>query len=126
VVEGVVGVEGGAGGLTDELHVCFLRGAAGLAVVAVLAGGHDVVPGMLAAPIAGEDVVKGEVSRLASAVLAGVAVAQEDVAAAEASAGARSSDYVDEANNRGDLKNEGGATQVASAVLQNLGLASAH
>jgi hypothetical protein len=126
VVEGVVGVEYGWGRLTDELHVCFLRGATGLAVVAVLAGGYHVVPGVLAAPIAREDVVQGEVSRLASAVLAGVAVAQEDVAAAEASAGARSSDYVDEANNRGDLKNEGGATKVASPVLQHLGLASAH
>jgi hypothetical protein len=81
---------------------------------------------MLAAPIAGEDVIKGEVSRLASAVLAGVAVAQEDVAAAEASAGSRPSYYVDEADNRGDLKNEGEATQVASAVLQHLGFASAH
>jgi hypothetical protein len=55
-----------------------------------------------------------------------VAVAQEDVAAAEASAGPRSSDYVDEADNRGDLENEGEATQVAPPVLQHLGLASVH
>jgi hypothetical protein len=55
--------------------VCFPRGATGLAVVAVLAGGDDVLPVVLAAAIAGEDVVEGEVTRAASAVLAGVAVA---------------------------------------------------
>jgi hypothetical protein len=79
---------------------------------------------VLAAPIAGEDVVEGEVTRAASAVLAGVAVAQEDVAAAEAPARVRASDYVDEANNRGDLKYEGGAMQVAPSILQHLGFAS--
>jgi hypothetical protein len=78
--------------LADEVHVCFARGATGLAVVAGLAGGDDVPPVVLAAAIAGEDVVEGEVSRAASAVLAGVAVTQEDVAAAEASLGPRSSD----------------------------------
>jgi hypothetical protein len=106
--------------------VCFLRSATGLAVVAVLAGSDDVIPVVLAAAIAREDVVKGEVTRAASAVLAGVAVTQEDIAAAEASARLRSSDNVDEANNGGDLKNEGGATQVAPPVLQHLGLASVH
>jgi len=106
--------------------VCFLRGATGLAMVATLAGGHDVIPVVLAAPIAGEDVIQGEVSRPASAVLAGVAVTQEDIAAAEASPGPRSSDYVDEANNGGNLKYEGGATQVAPPVLQYLGFASVH
>jgi hypothetical protein len=126
VVEGTVGVEGRPGGLADEVHVCFTRGATGLAVVAVLTGGDDVIPVVLAAAIAGEDVVEGEVTRAASAVLAGVAVAQEDIAAAEASAGPRSSDYVDETDNGGDLKNEGGATQVAPPVLQHLGFASVH
>ena len=126
MVEGAVGVEGETGGLTDELHVCFLRGAAGFAVVAILAGGHYVLPVVLAAPIAGEDVVQGEVSRLASAVLAGVAVTQEDIAAAETSPGPRPSDYIDQANNGWDFKNEGGATQIAPPVLQHLGFASVH
>jgi hypothetical protein len=84
--------------------VRFLRGATGLAVVAVLAGGDDVLPVVLAAAVAGKDVVEGEVTRATSAVLTGVAVTQEDIAAAEASTGPGSSDYVDETNNRGDLK----------------------
>jgi hypothetical protein len=106
--------------------VCFLGDAPSLAVVAVLAGGYHVLPVVLAAPIAGEDVVEGEVSRPASAVLAGVAVTQEDIAAAEPSPRPRPSNYIDQANNRGDLKNEGEATQVAPSVLQHFGLASIH
>jgi hypothetical protein len=93
-------------------------------MVAVLAGSDQVVPVVLAASIARDDVVEGELSRAMAAVLAGVVVTEEDIAATEASAGVRSSDYVDQANHGGDLKNKRGATQVAPSVLQHLGFTS--
>ena len=99
----------------------FLRCVAGLAVVAGLAGRDDVRPLVGAAAVAREDVVERQVSRLLAAVLARVAVAQEDVSAGEAALGTWSTDEVDEADNRGDFEERGGAVEVAAAVFDDLG-----
>ena len=60
---------------------CLLRRLAPLAVVARLARRDEVVPGVGPAAVARHDVVEREVVRLPTAVLAGVAIAAEDLAA---------------------------------------------
>src|SRR5439155_10989336 len=62
-------------GLLDRL--------AALAVVAARAGGDEVLPGVPAAAMTRDDVVERQIMRLPPAVLAGVAVAGEDLAPAQ-------------------------------------------
>ena len=57
-----------------------LEEMATLAMVAGLAGGDEVLPGVAAAAMARDDVVEGKVVGLAAAVLAGVPVPGEDLA----------------------------------------------
>src|SRR3990172_1420599 len=54
-----------------QVHVRLLRRAAGLAMVARLAGRDDVFPIVTAAPVTRKHVVQRQVSRLLAAVLAG-------------------------------------------------------
>src|SRR5438132_739635 len=63
---------------TQERHACLSQGAAALAVVARLAGGDDVLPNMLTAPMARYHVIEGQVVPTPAAVLAGVIVPDED------------------------------------------------
>ena len=67
--------------LGHGLHAALVRQPVALAQVAARAGGDDVAPGGLAAPRAWDDVIEGQLRRRmgAPAVLAGEAVAQEDV-----------------------------------------------
>src|SRR4030067_905239 len=73
----------GRPGLANQLHVGFLRGAARLAPVAGDTGADDVLPGVPAAPVAGDDVVQRELTALLTAVLAGVAVPVENLVACQ-------------------------------------------
>jgi hypothetical protein len=57
---------------------------------------------------------------LLAAVLAGEAVAEEDVAAGEAALRSRPADEVDEADDGGDFVERGWAVEVTSAVLDDL------
>src|SRR6266550_2409794 len=65
--------------MKSEAHL--LEEVAALAMVARLAGRDEVLPGVAAAAMARDDVVEGQVVRLAAAVLAGVPIAGEDLAA---------------------------------------------
>src|SRR6187397_404502 len=65
---------------TVEPEPRLLERLAALAVVARLAGGDEVFPGVTAAPMAGHDVVEREVVGLPAAVLARVAITAEDFA----------------------------------------------
>jgi hypothetical protein len=65
-------------------------------------------------------VVERQVSRLLAAVLAGVAIAQEDVAAGEPSLRSWSADQIDEADDGWDLEKRGGAVEVTAAVFDDL------
>ena len=70
----------GSNGVALEPDPRLLERLAALAVVARLARGDEVLPGVAAAAVARDDVVEGQVVGLAAAVLAGVAVAREDLA----------------------------------------------
>ena len=104
----------------------FLRRAPGLAVVAQLAGGHDVLPIVATPTMAREDVVQRQVSRLLSAVLTSEVIAQEDVPAGKASSWPGSSDEVDQPDYGRNLKDGGWTVEVATPVLNDLGLPAVH
>ncbi len=63
-----------------QAHARLIDELAALAMVAVLARGNEVVPGVHAAAVARDDVVERQVVRRRAAVLAGVLVADEDLA----------------------------------------------
>ena len=67
---------------------------AALAMVARLACGHEVLPRVSAAAMAGHDVVEGQVVALPAAVLAGVPIAGEDLAPAQLDPRPRPADLV--------------------------------
>src|SRR5256885_17269451 len=74
-VDDVVAVDARLLRKLGERHLRFLRRAAGLAVIARLARGHEVVPRVAAASMPRHDVVEGEVALAAAAAgLAGVGV----------------------------------------------------
>lgn len=79
------------GGLAQRVHVDLVGQLVRLAGVATDAGGDDVFPCGPAAFVAGQDVVEIEIGLAEDlgAVLAGVLVAQEDIAAGEADLHAR-------------------------------------
>jgi hypothetical protein len=114
------GVAGGGEGRADKLHVGFSGGLAGFLPIAVGAGADDVFPGVLAAPIAGYDVVEGEVAAFLSAVLAGVFVPIEYLVAGHLSATSRSPDKLGETDNRGELDGGIDGVDIAKAVLNHL------
>ena len=57
----VIGGGGGFGGAVAQGHAGPRVGTATIAEVASGAGGHQIIPAMLAAPVARDDVVNGEV-----------------------------------------------------------------
>src|SRR5258707_2467355 len=76
----IVGRGGGLGRPAAQVHVGFGGRPTALAPVALLAGGHQVVPAMLAAAVARLHVIDGQVRHLPSAILAGVVVATKNLA----------------------------------------------
>ena len=84
----------GSNGGPEQAEARLVERLAALAVVARLAGRDEVLPGVAAAAMARHDVVEGQVVRLAAAVLAGVPVAGEDLAAGQLDARPRPADLV--------------------------------
>ena len=99
---------------------------AALAVVARLARRHEVLPRVAAAAVAREHVVEGEVVRLPAAVLAGVAVAAEDLAPGELDARPRPADVVLEPDDRRGAVDLPDRADLGVVVLDDLGLGPEH
>src|ERR1035437_7879162 len=79
----------------------FVEELAALAVVAGLASGDEVLPAVGAAAVARHDVIEGEVAGLAAAVLAGIAIAAENLSARQLDPRPRLTDLVLEADHGG-------------------------
>src|SRR5687768_4053410 len=79
---------------TPERHVGIAEQLAAFPVIANTAGADQVLPGVLTAAMAGHDVVQREVTRLQTAVLARVVIADEDFAAGQPYSWARPLDQV--------------------------------
>jgi hypothetical protein len=110
-------------GLADEAHAGFFRGTVALAVVAGFASAHQILPGMLAAPVAGDDVVQGQIPGLQAAVLAREIVSDKDLLAAETELWPRPMNQVDQAYDRGQRNSAAGGAQKPMVVFQDLRLA---
>ena len=104
------------------LGYCF----AALAVVAALAGTHQVVPGVRSGLAARDYVVQRQVARAHAAVLAGIIVADEDLFAAQAGAWVGPPDQVLQADDRGAVYRQRGRVDDLVVKLQNLGLSAQH
>ena len=91
-----------------ERHAGLFGEAVGLARIASHAGRDDVLPVRLAPDVPRDDVVEVEllVAELAAAVLAGVRVAQVDVAAGEADLAARHAVVFAEQEHAGDAQHD--------------------
>src|SRR5689334_18289866 len=105
-----------------QTHARLVEQLAALAMVAVLAGGDEVVPGVGAATVARDHMVEGQVMRLGAAVLAGVLVADEDLASRQAHARAGTLDPVVEANDRRCVEDRGCGADLGVVVLDYFGL----
>ena len=66
-----------------QFHVGLFRSPAGFAAVARGAGADDILPGVLPAAVARDDMVEGELFSLFAAVLAGELVAVVNLGAAD-------------------------------------------
>lgn len=80
LVDPVVAADAWLARLAEERHAGLFRRPAALSVVAGLAGGDQVLPAMGTAAMARDDMVDSEVFGLFAAILAGVVVAQEQLA----------------------------------------------
>ena len=76
----VIGIGGWLGGQVHQDHVRLLQPSSPLVMVALRAGRNHVRPGVLAAQVTRQDVVKGQVSGVVSAVLAGEFIPAEYLA----------------------------------------------
>ncbi len=87
-----------------------------------LARGHEVLPGVAAAAMAGHDVVERHVVGLAAAVLADVAVAREDLATRQLDPRSRAPDEVLEADDGGRAELRPRRPDHLVVVLDHFGL----
>ncbi len=94
-------------------------------MVASLASGYDVFPCVLAALASRDDVIKGHVGASSTAVLARVAVAQENLSAREFAAVKGFADHVDETDNLGAFEHPGNGVDVFDTALNRFGFSFA-
>ena len=116
----------GSNGRAKETQAGLLERLATLAVVARLARGDEVLPGVSATPMARNDVVEGQVVGLAAAVLAGMPVAREDLAAGQLDPRSRAADQVLEADDGGRAVFGPRRPDHLVVVLDHFGLLAEH
>lgn len=104
--------------LQRQCHVRLFGGAAAFPEVARRAGGDDIVPGRPPALRAGNDMIEGEVAGVA-AILAGEAIAQEQVEPGESGI-LRRPDKLLERDHRGQLHRHVRAVDLALIMLDDV------
>ena len=119
--ERVVDADARAGRLVGKRHSRLLGRAAGLAVVAGLASGNKIFPGVLSAPMAREHVIKGELAGSFAAVNAGPAVASKDFFAGEPNLGTGAPDKTHEPDDRREGNRLRGTADGPARSFEDLG-----
>ena len=122
------GVEVEGAGLAHQLHAGFERGLVALAAVAGVAAGDQVFPGGGASAGARDHVVEREFARgqHGVAVLAGIAVAQQNVFAREGAALMRDAAVLEQPDHRGQAHGHAGGVQEVSVLFFGHGHALEH
>ena len=111
----------GFGRLVQQVHAGLLGGAPTLVVVAGGAGGDQVLPGMLAAQVAGDEVIDGEGQGVLPAVLASVVIPAQDFAFGQLDRRARAPDHLIQPDDRGPGEDLGDGFDLAAAVQDQAG-----
>ena len=91
--------------------------------VARRARGNQIGPIVLAASVAGHDMIDRQPTCLGAAVLAAVAISAKDLSLAEPDSGARASNHVAEANDRRSWIGLANCVDETASVEHHLGLA---
>src|SRR5215213_5736272 len=122
-LDGVVAPSAWLPRLLAQGHPRFGRELTPLAMVARLARGDEIVPGVHSAAGARHDVVDGQVVTLPPTVLAGVAVTDKDLTPRELHARPRPVDQINHADHRRRRKRARGRLHDPAVGLENLRLA---
>jgi hypothetical protein len=123
LVKDVVGTRVGMKRFTNEPHARFLRCSAGLAVIAALAGRHQVFPCVSAASVSRYYMVDRELMHLLTAIHAREMIALEDLTPRETHFWAWPADHVDESDYRRSRIRHGCGPKQALALFEHLRLA---
>ncbi len=83
----------------QQAHLGLFDGAPTLAMIAMWAGGHQVVPGVLASQVAWDNVIDSQGSRVLTTILAGVVIASQDLALGELDPWAGAMDHFFQSDN---------------------------
>lgn len=98
----------------------FIECAAALAMVTGRAGGHDIAPDMLAASMAGVDMIEGQFRYFPTTVLAGVIIPPENLPAGHFIGDARSADHPLQADDAGDGKTLADGADFSAAIDEQM------
>src|SRR5258708_7674900 len=107
-------------------HARLVGRSTALAMIAAPAGAYQVVPAVSATAVARDDVVQGEIAGTNTAVLAGLVIADEDLAARQAHARTGPLDHVDQPNNGWSWKQTIRRSNRDFGVFEHLRLAAIH
>jgi hypothetical protein len=108
------------GGL-EQGHLGFFQRASAFAMIAGGAGGNHIRPGVGATQMLGHHVVDGEIVRAPPAVLAGIIIAAEDLAAGKPDLHARAVDHLIKSNYGRDGDRLCDSLEIAAAVHHQVG-----
>lgn len=108
-------------GLATQEHIGFFGGVAPFLAVAGGAGGHQIVPTVGAALMAGDNMINGEDVGFAAAILADVIVAAQDLFFGEGDVVAGAAHHLDKTNDGGKIVLGGAGGDFAASVDHNLG-----
>jgi hypothetical protein len=109
-------------GLANQFHIGFFGSFPTFATVAWRTGRYQIVPSMRATLAARNDVIYGQKAHLATAVLACVIVATEDLSLGQCDPGTRPFDHVVQLDYRGDFISSRATSYQSSAVQDDFSL----
>ncbi len=113
------GVEVEGAGFAHELHAGFQGELVAFAAVAGVAAGYEIFPGGRASAGAGDDVIEGQFAgrQHGGAVLAGVAIAQQNVLARKSAALVWDTAILQQTNDRGHTHGDARGVEEVSIFL---------
>lgn len=115
----------GAGYLA-KVHPGLFGGPSTFLVIAIRAGGNDVLPGVIAAQVPGDHVIQGQPAAALSAVLAGVIVAPKDLALVEFNNRAGTLHHVFQTDDRWAWESIVDCGDLTASVQNHRGFSSEH
>jgi len=110
-------------GLADKAHSRLSRGTSRLTPIARDTGANYVVPRMPTAPIAGNNVVHGEIPPVPTTILASISIAAENLKPGQSRLLPRPLYHIEEADHGGEREDLVSGPNLTGIVLHHLSLA---